>query len=211
MARSPGDLDPRGGEAVRRVTPADFRRHLRYISQVVMIGSMLVLAFVAITVGFDVHAMRRARSDELSELIEIRKGLFTRFDSFLWKVDTQSEITGITNKILADALVKMRAQVKESSDSSVKTATATTTIAREAVKQSAATTQLVEAVAETPKPVVNVEVPKQQPAPVVVQSPPVAVVHTPAPPAAKPPPPRRHRHPLRRLLPWEWFRHAGSE
>jgi hypothetical protein len=209
MARSPGDLGPRG-ETIR-LTPADFRRHLRQTSQIVMIGCMLIVAFVAANVGVDVHAMRRARSDELTELIEIRKGLFTRFDSFLWKLDTQSEITGVTNKILADALVRMRAQVKESTDTGVKTATATTTIAREAVKQAAATNQLVEAVAEVPKPpVVNVEVPKQ-PAPVVVQSPPPPVVHTAASPAAKPPEPRRRRHPFRRLLPWEWFRHAGSE
>ena len=195
-----------------RVTPDEFKQHLKQSSQVVTAFCLMILAFVAINLGFDVHAMRRTRSDELVELGEIHKGVFSRFDAFLWKVDTQAEMEGVTNKILADALVKMRAQVKESTDTGAKTATATTTIAREAVKQAAATSQLAEAVADTPKPVVNVELPKAPP-PVVVQTPAAPAARTAASPVAKPPEPakgRIRRHWYRRLAPWEWFGHGSD-
>ncbi len=208
MSRPPDGPRP---DAVR-ITPAEFKRHLRQTSQFVLTICLIVVTFTAVNVSFDIHAMRRERGEELAELTDLRKGILTRIDALLWKMDTQAETAGVTNTILADALVKMRAQVKESTDTGAKTATATTTIAREAVKQSAATSQLVEAVADTPKPVVNVEVPKA-PAPVVVQTPATPVAHTAAAPAAKPAEPSRERgrrHWFRRLPPWKWFEHGSA-
>ena len=210
MARPPGDFAPRADSV--RLTPAEFKRHLRQTSQLVLTICLIIVTFTAVNVSFDLHAMRRERGEELAELTDLRKGILTRIDALLWKMDTQAETAGVTNTILADALVKMRAQVKESTDTGAKTATATTTIAREAVKQSAATSQLVEAVADTPKPVVNVEVPKG-PAPVVMQTPAAPVTHPPAASVAKPAEPslgHPRRHWIRRLLPWEWFGHGSS-
>ena len=184
------------------VTVADFKRHLHHIALFVALVCAMIITFVAISMGFDVHAIRSLRTDELAELIALREGFFTRLDAQGWRMDTQAVETGKMAKTLADALVKFRAQVERNSDTSQKTATATTTIAREAVKQTAATTQLVQQVTEAPppeKPVVNVE---------AKASPPVVIPVAPA-PAARPlaPAPTVKAAQPRRRGPWHWLRY----
>lgn len=137
---------------------------------------------------------------EYQNRVAVTTAELQRQTSMLWKMDTQAQETGQMAGTLADALVKMRAQVKESTDTGAKTATATNTIAREAVKQAAATTQLVQQVAAQPEPVVNVEVPKGTPSPVVVQTAPAPAAHpAPAPLAHYP----VEHHTRSR---WHWLR-----
>lgn len=190
------------------LTVAAFRRYLQQMLLTVTVICLLLMAFCALGIWTDIHALRRVRVEELSEFVEFKKGFFSRLDSFGWRMDTQAEITGATNKILADALVRMRAQVKESTDKSAQTAKATVTIAREATKQTAATTQAVQQLATDAKPVVNVEAARPAPPVVNVEAPrPLPVAH----PATPQPAEQTHRGGRWWRHLWPWGSHGRTD
>jgi hypothetical protein len=181
---------PRSEAGRVTVTPASLRRHAREATSAARFILELIAVFVAINLGIDLHAMRRAEVDELREFVKFREIYQTKYEQFLWQLDTLSSNMGATSKVLADALVRMRAQVQQQVDHSERTATATVAIAKEATKQAAATNELVQQVADVPAPkppVVQVQS-APSPPPAVVQVQPAAVqIHSAAPavPAAK--------------------------
>jgi cell pole-organizing protein PopZ len=168
---------------------------MRAVGAAVSTVCLAALTAVAITAGLDVHAIRRARVDELAEIVKFREGFFSRVDTFGFRMDDFTNAMGTTNKVLADALVRMRAQVHEQTATSQRQVSATVQVATEATKQAAATSELVQQVADVPPPkppVVQVQ-PAQVPF-VNVQTPPTtAVQHTPAAQPVKPRPRARRR------------------
>jgi hypothetical protein len=168
------------------LTMGELKRNVVVIARLVAIACMILVTFTAMAACWEVHLQRRARAAELAELKLLREGLLERFDSLGWKMDTQAEATIAMARNLRDAMLLVRSQIHENTTVTAKAATANTKIAAEAVRATAATTQIADAIAGTDQaPVVHVEVPKAAP-PVVVQTPAVpAAATTPAsPPAA---------------------------
>jgi hypothetical protein len=150
------------------LTMGELKRNVVVIARLVAIACMILVTFTAMAACWEVHLQRRARAAELA-----------------WKMDTQAEATIAMARNLRDAMLLVRSQIHENTTVTAKAATANTKIAAEAVRATAATTQIADAIAGTDQaPVVHVEVPKAAP-PVVVQTPAVpAAATTPAPPPA---------------------------
>ena len=183
------------------VTADEFRAHLREVLMIASTFFLVIVSCVAVSVGFDIHAMR---INEIQGGATLRTEAFSRIDSLLWKVDTLISVMSATNKALASGLTQVRVQVKESSDDQAKSIKATSNAATAVVKEVKATIEsnqeVLEKVSEAPKPVVNVELPKPA-APIVVTQPattqPIPAT-VPVLPAAVPR--KHHSH-------WRWLRH----
>src|SRR4051812_29419185 len=67
------------------VDPRAFREHLT--NAILIAGTLASITFTccAFTIAYEVHSLRIAHTQGLTEM---QRGMFSRLDSLLWKVDT---------------------------------------------------------------------------------------------------------------------------
>lgn len=145
---------------------------LEYLALVAIVVP-IVLMFCALAVTYEIHC---ARIELAASNADWRRESLRRVDALLWKADTALEIGAAARYDLGTMLTKLRAQVKQSSDESTKSAKVQTQVAtaavtkaldstREAIQAAAGDAPVTQSAPEPEKPItVNV------PAPVVVNS-----------------------------------------
>jgi hypothetical protein len=144
----------------------------------VFILAVIVGTACVISVAFDIHS---ARVEFGAANVEMRREILTRVDSFRWKADTALEIAAAARLDLGNLLTKIRAQVKQSSETSAAASQKQTQAATTAVTKALnATREAVQAVAGEP---IHDEAPAAAERPVTVNVPPPTVISE-KPPAA---------------------------
>lgn len=171
---------------------------------IVAIIAMMTGAFCVVMVAFDLHSMR---VEFASANVEWRRETFRRVDAVLWKMDTALELGAAARLDLGNALTKIRAQVKQASDTTAAATQKQTQQATKVVTQAInATREAVQAVAGEPV----TDEPEQAPAergPAVINVPPPVVVKEPPPAAPRVEVlerPRKRRHWYSFLWPGNW-------
>jgi hypothetical protein len=154
-------------------TIAELRTYLTDLAKVVAIICMLVACGAIVSIAVDFRAIR---SNSIQSAEQLRIGLFTRADSWLWRVDDSIVILKTLESRLDSQLTRVRAQVKEASDDATHETKALTKATTTAVQQSLETaTAAINAVADK-----DVQVKVETPKPVIAPTPPVIL--RPAPP-----------------------------
>jgi hypothetical protein len=197
---------PAAGAENKSIDEAAFHTHVVNVLLVVATIGIIVVSCTCLSVVLEMRSIRRDQEQAASEF---RNGVFSRFDSLLWKTDTFLTIASAANKSLAAGLTEVRVQVKESSDVQKQSTAAMSQATTSVVKESLATTNdMVQAVVAKAPPVVEIKAEK----PTIVATPPAEVkVVPPPPPAPAAPPPdevlpeppkREHFNWPRRLWPF---------
>jgi hypothetical protein len=184
----------------KHIDPDSFREYL--VNALLIAGTLGIVTFMcaAFTIVWEVNAIRVAQDRAINDT---QRGLFSRMDSALWKIDTFLVSFGATNQALAKELLQVRVQVKQSQDAQAKQTQAisqvATSVARESLK---ATENAVQAVVDKAPPVVEVKTPSAtvqvSPAP----APAVLPFKENPPPEPSPAETPRKRRWLRRLWPF---------
>lgn len=155
-------------ERAKPVDKEQLREHLVNVLYIAATLGIIVVSLAIATIAIELNMMRIAYSQGLED---VKHGIFSRMDSFLWKSDTFLTTFSATNKSLARGLTEVRVQVKQSADSAEKNTKdlnrATTTAVTKAV---AATNEVVQAVVDKSPSIVEVK-----------SAPPTVEVRTPAP------------------------------
>jgi hypothetical protein len=159
-----------------------WRRSLKELALITAIIGMVIVMASFVSIASDINAMR---ANQIQSDAEIKAGVLSRLDSFLWKTDTLIKVASTLENTFGVQMQQVRTQVKEASDDATHETKMLTTATTKAVTQALATTNAaVAAVGDQPPPTVNVESPKPVivPAPTVVLSP----IRTPPPPSPLP-------------------------
>lgn len=132
----------------------------------------------ALSIAFDIH---QTRIEFTYANAEWRRETFRRLDQLMWKADTALELGNAARLDLGNLLTKIRAQVKQSSDTSAAVTKTQTQAATKVVTDAIDTTrQAIEAVTPAAPPA-----PADEKPPITVNVPP-PVVTAPAPPVEDP-------------------------
>jgi hypothetical protein len=175
---------------------------LSWLLQYFSILALIVGTGCMISVAVDIHS---ARLELASANREWRREMLVRVDAFRWKADTALEIAAAARLDLGNLLTKIRAQVKQSADTTAAVTQKQTQAATTAVTKALdATREAVQAVAGEP---IADKAPAVAERPVTVNVPPPTVI------AAKPPEaprvevqerPRKRRKWFSLLWPGNW-------
>jgi hypothetical protein len=179
----------------RSLDPRSFREYL--VNALLIAGTLGIVTFMcsAFTVTWEVNAIRVAQDRAITDT---QRGLFSRMDSLLWKLDTFLVSFGATNQSLARELLQVRVQVKQAQEAQTQQTKAisrvATSVARESLK---ATENAVQAVVDKAPPIVEVKTPAA-----TVQVTPAPVLQPPKEEAPPPEPAQVEPTPKKR-----WYRH----
>lgn len=137
------------------------KRDVHVLLRDVLLGvgvlGIVVVCCAAFSIALDIHFMRR---DRIVATTELRNGLFSRLDAFLWKVDTALTIESEMSKSLSRGLMQVQVQVKQSSDEQKKTLQTTSNTTRAVVKDTLEAASQVMVTAAATQPSVTVEAAK---------------------------------------------------
>ena len=178
----------------KSIDEAAFHAHVVNVLLVVVTIGIVVVSCTCLSLVLEMRSIRR---DQEQAAAAFQNGVFSRFDSLLWKTDTLLTIASAANKSLAAGLTQVRVQVKESSDVQKRSTAAMSQATTSVVKESLATTNdMVQAVVAKATPIVEIKAEK----PTIVAAPPaeVKVVPPPTPAPVAPAPDEPRAEPTKR-------------